>query len=310
MYATRIVRVPTAIGVLLLCSACINLDTPHVPPQTHAIVIDFTAEHLSAGSEMPMYTYHVPSSQVLVSGHPGGGTSITAVNGIVGVSGDSRGAFRDKMAVKPFEEALHISLASLAPQELSTLLVSAPFSQKFTLEPDASAPTLSISGDVVLMFETDSLVRPYVILNAKLTPPLGRGLSWTMRYAASRGAARSLTGPDGWASDRGTLLKATVAADLQRVLAVMLQDVSSPFVRDRSSKFTVQGHFPFMEHRLQLVGYVLGEDAGAIYFLPNMPSTSLLATVYIMDKSAITIRAATSDDRRIKIAAEQNEGDR
>lgn len=296
------------IGALLLCSACINLETPHVAPQAHAIVINFTQADLSAGSEMPMYTYHIPNSQVLVSGHQGGGTSISVLNGIVVVSGDSRGAFRDRMAVKPFEEALHMSLASLAPQELSTLLVSPPLTEKFTLEPDASAPTLTISGDVVLMFETDSLVKPYVILNAKLTPPLGRGLSWSMRYAASLGAARSLSGLDGWASDGGTLLKATVAAELQRVLAVMLQDVSSPFVRDRGSKFTVQGDFPFMEHRLQLVGYLLGEDAAEIYFLPNMPSTSLLATVFIMEKSAITVRAAASDDPRIKIANEQNDG--
>jgi hypothetical protein len=307
MNATRIVCVPMVIAVLLLCSGCINLDTPHVPLQTHAIVIDFTAEDLSAGSEMPMYTYHVPGSQVIVSGHQGGGTSIGLVNGIVAVSGDSRGAFHDRMAVKTFEEALHISLASLAPHELSTLLDSAQLSQKFTLQPDASAPTLSIAGDVVLMFETDALVRPYVILHAKLTPPLGRGLTWSLRYAASLGAARSLSGPDGWASDGGTLLKSTVADELQRVLAVLLRDVSSPFARDRNSKFTVQGHFPFMKHRMQLVGYLLGEDASAIYFLPNMPSTSLLATVNIMEKSAITVRAATGDDPRIKIANGQDD---
>jgi hypothetical protein len=303
---TRIVFVPMAIGVMLLSGGCINLDTPQVSPQTHVIVIDFTKEDLSASSDMPMYTYHVPNSQVIISGHQGNGTSFGFLNGIIVVSGDALGPHRDKSAGTPYEEALHISLVALAPQELRALLDSGPLSSKFTIAAEVSAPTLSIGGDVLLMFESEVLVRPYVILKAKLTPPRGRGVSWTMSYAASIGAARSLTGPNGWTSDGGAPLKLAVTAELNRVLAVMLRDVASPFVRDRNSKFAVQGQFPFMTKRLQLVGYLLGEDADAIYFLPNMPSTSLLAAVHIMEKSSITVRAATSDDPRILVTDEPN----
>ena len=112
--------------------------------------------------------------------------------------------------------------------------------------------------------------------------------------------------PSSVSSAGGAPLKLAVTAELQRVLAVMLSDVASPFVRDRNSKYAVQGHFPFMKNRLQLVGYLLGEDADAIYFLPNMPSTSLLAAVHIMEKSTITVRAATSDDPRILVTNESN----
>ena len=58
----------------------------------------------------------------------------------------------------------------------------------------------------------------------------------------------------------------------------------------------------FLKKRLQVVGYLLAEGPNWIAFSANVPDTSLLAGVNIMDKSVSTFRAATKDDPRMKVA--------
>jgi hypothetical protein len=209
-------------------------------------------------------------------------------------------------AVKASQQALQISLSTLAPAVLRTLLESSTFAG-YTLEQDPSAPVLSIGGDIVLMFETESRIRPFVVLHATLIGPGGTRVMWAMRYAASVGAPRALTGDEGgWTVDGGAALQAVVSLEMQRALAVMFTDMSSPFVRDRNSKTTVQGYFPFIKGRFQVIGYLLGADANSIVFVPDVPSTSLLHGVQVMDKSITVFRPATADDPRMKSLSGQN----
>ena len=299
MRAIRIAWLPIVICVPIALSGCVNLDSPPPTSQSRRVVINFTNQELSAWSDIPMGAYRIPNSQVIVSGYQEGGINFGTIHGIVTVAPTVSGGTQEIAAVKSSQQALQISLTTLAPAVLHTFLESR-FSAKYTLEQDPSAPVLSIGGDIVLMFENESRVRPFVVLNATLTEPHGSRLTWAMRYTASIGAPRALTGDGSWTADGGAALQTVVSLEMQRALAVMLTDVSSPFVRDRHAKTTAQGYFPFIKGRFQVIGYMLGEDADSLVFVPDVPSTSMLHGVQVMDKSITVFRAATADDPRMK----------
>jgi hypothetical protein len=300
MYAFRMALKLIAICVPTAFSGCVDLDSPPPIPKSHRVMVNFTNQGLSALSDIPMGAYRIPQSQVIISGYQQGGVYFGLINGIVAVSPTVSGGSKEIAAVKYSQQALQISLTTLAPAVLRTLLESSTFAAGYTLEQDPSAPVLSIGGDIVLMFETESRIRPFVVLNATLTEPRGTRVLWAMRYAASVGAPRALTGDEGWTVDGGAALRAVVSLEMQRALAVMFTDISSPFVRDRNSKSTVQGYFPFIKGRFQVIGYLLGADSNSIVFVPDVPSTSMLHGVQVMDKSITVLRPATADDPRMK----------
>jgi hypothetical protein len=168
-----------------------------------------------------MGAYRIPQSQVIVSGYQQGGVNFGLVNGIVTVAPTTSGGSKEIAAAKSSQQALQISLTTLAPAVLRTLLDSSTFADGYTLEQDPLAPVLSIGGDIVLMFETESRVRPFVVLQATLTGPRGTRVMWAMRYVASVGAPRALTGDEGWTVDGGAALQAVVSLEMQRALTVI-----------------------------------------------------------------------------------------
>jgi hypothetical protein len=287
-------------------SGCVNLDSPPPIPKSHRVVVNFTNQGLSALSDIPMGAHRIPHSQVIISGYQQGGVNFGLINGIVTVSPTASGGSKEIAAVKSSQQALQISLTTLAPAVLRTLLESSTFADVYTLEEDPSAPVLSIGGDIVLMFETESRIRPFVVLHATLTGPRGSRVIWAMRYAASVGAPRALASDEGWTVDGGAALQAVVSLEMQRALAVMFTDISSPFVRDRNSKTTVQGYFPFIKGRFQVTGYLLGEDANSVVFVPDVPTTSLLHGIQVMDRSITVFRAATANDPRMRSLNDQD----
>jgi hypothetical protein len=297
----RMARV-TAVGVVALAlGGCASHEfTKPAPHQTQAIVVKYTSDDLSGWTDLPIGTYRVPNSQVIISGHQKGG-GIGVLFGPVGVAVEhAAGSGAGKAAVKTSEDALHITLTSEAQEDVATLLGSAAFAGKFTLAPDPAAPVLSISGGVALTFVNDTDARPYVVLRTKLLGPKATGASWTTRYMASVGPPRALAGDDSWTSDGGAALKAAVSAELIRALQVMLTDVSTPFARDDGSKTLVESYFPFARRRYQVVGYTLTEDSDSISFVPKISDGMVFAGVNIMDKSVTTSRAATKDDRTLR----------
>jgi hypothetical protein len=300
MRAIRIALASMPISVLAAISGCVNLDSPPPILQSHRVVVNFTNEGLPALSDIPMGAYRIPNSQVIASGYQQGGINFGIINGIAIVSPTSAGGFKEISAVKSSQQALQISLTTLAPAVLRTLLESGNFADRYTVEPDPSASVLSIGGDIVLMFENESRIRPFVALHASLTGPHGTHVIWAMRYSASVGAPRALTGDGSWTADGGAALQAVASLEMQRALAVMFTDISSPYVRDRNSKTTVQGYFPFIKGRFQVIGYLLGENADSIVFVPDVPTTSMLHGIQVMDKSTTVFRPATADDPRMR----------
>jgi len=304
----RKVRVASGVSAtitVLAISACVSQGAPRTGiGQGQAIVINYTRDDISSWSDMPMGTYRVPNSQVLVSGRQNGNAIAIAI-GLPGAMDAATDTSGGKAAVQASQEALRVSLTPEAQNDLATMLRAKAFSEKFTLAPNPNAPVLSISSDVVLQFLENGKVIPFVILKGRLFDTHATVSTWTMRYAASIGDPRPLIGERGWTSDGGASLKMLVSSALERALLVMLTDVSSPFPRDDNRKSAADGYFPFMNKRLQVVGYSLTEDADWIAFSPKIIGTSLLAGVNIMDKSVTGIRLATKDDPRIGASSER-----
>jgi hypothetical protein len=306
MPTVRIASVISAAISVLAISACVGQGAPKTGiGQGQAIVINYTRDDISSWSDMPMGTYRVPNSQVLVSGRQKG-NAIAIAMGLPGAMDAATDTSGGKAAVQASEEALRISLTPEAQNDLARMLQTSVFSGKFTLAPNPNAPVLSISSNVVLQFLENGNVIPFVILKGKLFDTRGTVSTWTMRYAASIGDPRLLIGERGWMSDGGASLKTTVSSALERALLVMLTDVSSPFPRDDNRKSAADGYFPFMNKRLQVVGYSVTEEADWIAFSPKIIGTSLLAGVNIMDKSVTKVRLATKDDPRIGASSERH----
>jgi hypothetical protein len=287
-------------------SACVSQGAPKTDiGQRQAIVIKYTRDDISGWFDMPMGTYRIPNSQVLVSGRQKGNAIAIGMHapGAMDAAADTSGG---KAAVQASEEALRISLTPQAQNDLVTMIETESFSGKFTLAPNPGAPVLIISSDVVLQFLDNGKVIPFVVLKAKLINSHGPVSNWTMRYATSIGDPRPFSGEHSWTSDAGASYKATVFAALDRALHVMLTDVSSPYTRDDSHKSAADGYYPFMTRRIQVVGYSLAENEQWIAFSPKIIGTSLLAGVNIMDKSVTKLRPATKDDRRISSSSEPN----
>jgi hypothetical protein len=297
--------IPATITSLAI-SACVSQGAPKAEVGPHqAIVVKYTRHDISGWFDMPMGTYRIPNSQVLVSGRQKGNAIAIGLHspGAMDAAADTSGG---KAAVQSSEEVLRISLSPEAENDLAVVLRSDEFSGRFTLAPNPNAPLLSISSDVVLQFLDSGKVIPFVIVKAKLFNAHGSVSNWTMRYAASIGDPRPLDGEHSWTSDAGASLKALIFAALDRALRVTLTDVSSPFTRDDDHKSAADGYYPFMNRRIQVVGYSLAENEQWIAFSPKIIGTSLLAGVNIMDKSVTKIRAATKDDRRISASSERD----
>jgi hypothetical protein len=297
------------IACLLSFVGCATEPPPVSATKQYApIGIDLTSEALSPWSDMPMGTYRVPNSQVLVSGFEKGSPLALAfgvVGGPAGIAATSAayGVATDKSegiaAVKPYEGALQISLEPVAEQQLRTLLEDERFTGRFTLKPSHAGMTLRVAGNVVLECFDNGDVRPFVVLRASLISPQ-RSVTWTTRYFASVGGPHPLSGENSWTANSGELLKAIVSSELQRALLVLLMDIETPLPRDSNAKVAAEGYFPFMKKRIQVVGFRLAENSDWFAFQAKVPSTSLLAGVNVMDKSTARYRSAIASDPLIR----------
>src|SRR5271168_934641 len=137
---------------ILAISACVSQGAPKADVGQHqAIVINYTRDDISSWFDMPMGTYRVPNSQVLVSGRQKGNAIAIGLHspGAMDAAADTSGG---KAAVQTSEETLRISLSPEAENDLAVMLRSDEFSGRFTLAPNPGAPVLIISSDVVLQF--------------------------------------------------------------------------------------------------------------------------------------------------------------
>jgi hypothetical protein len=297
----------TAAAVFVFTGCASFNRTKPAPASSQPIAVEFSTEALSGWTDLPIGTYRVPDSQVIISGHQKGGAA-GLLFGVVGVAiqhgiNQSGG----KQAVADIEKSLKINLTSEGQAAVHKLIATDAYAAKFK-EGAGPGPVLSISTAVVLTFVNENDIKPYVILKTTLRDPKSKDkVGWSTRYIASLQAPRPLVGDNSWTADSAAALNSAVAADLERAVEVMLRDVSSPFPRNDAKLYAIEGHFPYVKPRLQTIGYLLGEDAETIYFVPKLGDVIVFSGVNIMANSVTTHREAVKGDSAFGIVKSEED---
>ncbi|HEX4303704.1 MAG TPA: hypothetical protein VHZ78_12985 [Rhizomicrobium sp.] len=282
----------------VLLGGCATYDLSSPPPaQTAPVAIVYSSDGASGWNDVPMGTYSVPDSDVVISGHQGGG-NIGMLFGLVGVLAQSAvNSSRGASAVNPVQDALHIHLTPQAVELTQKILASGKYGQSFTMTPSADGPTVTVTSYTVVTFVTDNETRPYVVLKAKLTPGKAGGKAWTARYIASSGAPAALAGPGSLTDNGGALLKADLARDLDWAVNAMLSDMANPQARAGGAPVNVETAVPFIRQRWSLPGVTIAQDDSKLVFVPHVADAVVFAGVHIVDKSAVTIHPGAGDDK-------------
>jgi len=295
-----------AFAALMSLTGCATFEMAKpAPVQTQPVAVSFTDEELSGMNDLPIGTYRVPDSHVIISGHQKGGMGPAVLFGLIGLAVQhAANASAGQEAVQEIEEALRINLKEEGQEIARKLISSERYTKSFRTEVDAASPSLSVITAVVMSYVTETDVRPYVVLKASLHDPKTKETVWTTRYFSSNGKTLPLAGEVSWTANKGEELKRTVSTNLERTVAFMLADVSSPYARDDTKLTMVQGTFPHVPQRLQTVGYRLSEDDQTIAFVPKLGDVIVFTGVNLMDKSTTVYRVATKDDELLKIIEE------
>jgi hypothetical protein len=297
-----------ATASILIFTGCASFNrTKPAPAESQPIVVEFSSEALSGWTDLPIGTYRVPDSQVIISGHQKGGAA-GLLFGVIGVAiqhgvNQSGG----KQAVEDIEKALKINLTKDGQAAAHKLLATDAYAAKFK-EGAGPGSVLSISTAVVLTYVNETDVRPYVILKASLGNPKSKDKKgWSTRYIASLQTPRPLVGDNSWTADAAEPLNSAIAANLERAIEVMLRDVSNPYPRNDAKLYAIEGNFPYVKPRLKTVGYLLGEDAESIYFIPKLGDVIVFSGVNVMANSITTHREAVKGDTPFGIVKDEKE---
>jgi hypothetical protein len=67
----------------------------------------------------------------------------------------------------------------------------------------------------------------------------------------------------------------------------MLQDVAKQTPRNKGKQVYVESAVPYLRGRRGLVGYELADEGTTLVFAPTLADASVVAGVYVLDKSEI-----------------------
>ena len=226
-----------------------------VPASSSApTAIVFSEKGANGMSDLPMGVHRIPDSDVVISGHQGGG-GIGMLFGVVGVLVQSSiNADAGTGKVRNAEDDLRFDVRAKAIEMTNTIMAGEQFRTAFTLTPQPDGSTMTVTPYVVLTFvkKTED-VRPYIVLKTKVATGADSGK--TIKYFCCEGKAlplASLTEND------GARLKELLSAELETAVNVMLLDRSQPFPRNDEAKVETNGLLPFIGKPLKWRGFDLG----------------------------------------------------
>jgi hypothetical protein len=233
------------------------LDSP--TQATAPTTIVYSDEGVSRMNDMPMGVHRIPDSNVVVSGHQKGG-GIGMLFGIVGVAiQSSANASGGTAKVRNVEDDLRFDATAKATELTNAILAAdEKHRQLYSLAATTSGSTLNVSPYIVITFQGEDEVRPYIVLKSKLYTAADPSPK-AEKYFCCEGKALPLSGPGGLAENGGAGLKALLAAELETAIRVMLQDRAQPYPRDKQSRIAVNGYFPFVGKPFKMKGYDLGK---------------------------------------------------
>jgi hypothetical protein len=239
-------------------------DAPaQAPAPTRIVYVD---EGMSRMSDLPLGVHRIPDSNVIVSGHQKGG-GIGMLFGVVGMAiQSSANASGGTAQVRNVEDDLRFDAAAKATELTQTILADGKFGQRFTLQ--ASDNILNVVPYIVITFQGEDEVRPYIVLKTKLFTPADQSPK-AQKYFCCEGKALALSG---LAENGGAGLKALLTAELDTAIRVMLQDRAQPYTRDKDTRISVKGYLPFVGKPFKMKGYDLGKynDYSLIDFTSGM----------------------------------------
>lgn len=264
--------------------------------------VEFSTDQVSKWTDLPLGTYRVPDSDVIISGHQKGGAAPMLLFGLIGLAVQNGiNAGNGKEAMASAEKALTFSIDGEAKAMLQAAMAADPaYAQVFTTEATADRK-FEVTGAVVMSFASEQDVLPYVTMRVKLMGKNGKSKLWTTRYIASSGARRPLVGTGSWTENEGVLLRAHVSKLLDLAIQTMLKDIAKPYPRDESTLTTVHGFFPHVNKPLQVMGYKLAEENGRTYFLPKLGTTIVFAGVNVFDTDSMWQQPAGKKDKPLRL---------
>lgn len=251
-------------SVLSLAQAAVAQVTPSaIPAQSQPATLPTTIVYSDKGpsgmSDLPMGVHRIPNSNVVISGHQkGGGMGI--LFGTVGMLVQSTAnAQAGTDRVRDLQDDLRFDVTAKATELTSSILADDKYKQLFTLSPAASSSNpLTVVPYVVITFENETDVRPYIVLKTKFSSGTPGDSPKTIKYFCCEGAPLPLSGDTGLAENNGQRLKALLTSELDTAIHVMLLDRSKPYVRDDQGKVLVKGFLPFVGKSMKFRGYDLG----------------------------------------------------
>lgn len=263
--------------------------------------IAFSTDQVSKWTDLPLGTYRVPNSDVIISGHQKGGAAPMLLFGLIGVAVQSSvNAGKGKNAMESAEQALTFSIDEEAKAKLEAALANPAYAGKLTSEATADR-RFDVTGAVVMSFADQREALPYVTLRVKLMGKGGKSKLWTTRYIASAGARRPLVGEGSWTENDGAALKPQVSRLLDIAIETMLKDITSPYPREESALTNLHGFFVHVNKPLQVVGYKLAEENGRMLFLPKLGTTIVFAGVNAIDTDSMWQAPAGPKERPLKV---------
>jgi hypothetical protein len=269
------------------------------PAQDGITQIEYSTKQTSKWTDLPIGTYRVPNSDVIISGHQKGGAAPMLLFGVVGLAvQNSINAKNGKEAMASAEQALTLSIDDEAKAVLARLIAEPDNAAKFTMA--ETEHKFEVTGAVVLSFANQAEALPYVTLRVKLLDKNGKKL-WTTRYIASEGGRRPVVGEGSWTENGGAPLRANVSKNIETAIRTMLRDVSNPYPREEASLLTAKGFFPHVNKPLQVVGYKLAEENGQILFLPKLSTTIVFAGVNVLTPDTMTLAPTQPKDAPLKL---------
>ena len=271
------------------------------PPSDEPTQVEFSTEQVSKWTDLPLGTYRVPNSDVIISGHQKGGAAPMLLFGVIGMAVQgSVNAHNGKEAMASAEQALTFTIDEEAKTKLQAALADPAYAGKLTSEA-TPARKFEVTGAVVLSFANQQEALPYVALRVKLMGNNGKSKLWTTRYIASSGARKPLTGEGSWTADNGAPLHQQVSHLLDLAIDTMLKDIVTPYPRDEATLTNVHGYFMHVNKPLQVVGYKLHEENGRMLFLPKLGTSIVFAGVNVLDTATVWQQPAEKKDAPLKL---------
>lgn len=265
----------TAAFSLSACSAIQQSRTQPAPTENHKVKVNVTSDRLFRVIDLPINAYRVNDSQTIITGDD------------------------NRAATKAQAPKLAMDLRQASEVYLNRQLNQAKYRKRFTTSSQPAFMDLNVSTAVVFSHLTDQLLRPYVVVRAKLIlNDTGRQL-WETQYIASAGKPLPLTGDNSWTDDKTTELGKQVNALLKQALNTLLEDIRSPALRDDKTLTTVTAWVPFERLAMQMSGYKLWENSEYLVFTPKIADIRDIAGVHILDK-AVTKQRPTEEGDELK----------